>query len=125
MTKVCPSRRSKSNTPWCAWISMPRTASWSVIVADLTEALRSATPPPGHHLERIDAGPCLVHAHRPDAQKARQRGQRDVGGLAVGDRTRTVLVGEECAQERLAARSQQDRQPQRVERREMLEQLPV
>src|SRR3954452_12769897 len=112
---------------------MPRTASWSLIVADLTRGHRTAKPPPGRaapppgdHLEGVHARARLVDAHGPDPQEPRQGGQRDVGVLAVEHRPRpTVLVGEERTEERLAARPEEDRQAQLVELDESLQQLPV
>ena len=75
-----------------------------------TDARISRRQPAADHPDRVQAGAHLVHPDRPDALDRGDGGQRHVGVLAVQHRARgRRRVGEQGAEERLAARPDQDR----------------
>src|SRR3954452_14100814 len=102
---------------------MPSTASSSVM-----SALLPLSIPPGQpleHPEGVLGGAYVVHPQAPHTLLREQHGERGVGVLAIPDRTRCPAGGEERTEERLAARTHQDRVPEVLQRSEVADQLPV
>src|SRR5829696_1413213 len=114
MTKVWPSRRSTSKTPWCAKHSSPVIVSSSVTSSLLVGGRRGrdgAEGLPGG--EGVAGRAHVVHAQAPHPLVGEQRHQGGVGVLAPARGSGgAVRVRQQSAEEALAAGADQERPAQ-------------